>query len=128
MVIDEFCECYPTGWCLTTREDHVVHLFFETLKQRVGIINTRWIMTDDAYQFYNSWKSTFSDSPHKLLCTWHVDRACSGASASKIANAELQCEVYNSLHTLAQETDINTFNTMLLNFEQQLQEHPDRYI
>ena len=111
---------------LDGREDHhVVHLFFETLKQRVGMINTRWIMTDDADQFYNAWKYAFSDSPHKLLCTWHVDRAWRGAIASKIANAELQCQVYHSLHILAQETDINTFNTMLLNFEQQLQEHPD---
>ena len=125
MVIDEFGEGYPTGWCLTTREDHhVMHLFFETLKQRVGAINTRWIMTDDADQFYNAWKSAFSDSSHKLLCTWHVDRAWRGAIASKIANAELRCQVYHSLHTIAQETDINAFNVMLLNFEQQLQEHP----
>ena len=76
LVIDEFGEGYPVAWCLTSREDQeLVSLFFETIKNKIGMVTPQWIMTDDADQFYNSWKTVFSEDTQKLLCTWHVDRA-----------------------------------------------------
>ena len=54
---------------------------------------------------------------------WHVDRAWRGALGNKIGDDDLQCKVYHSLHTITEEPDINIFHKLLLNFEQQLQEH-----
>ena len=126
LIIDEFGEGYPVAWCLTSREDQkVISLFLKTIKDRTGIVTPRWIMTDDADQFFNSWKTVFSEGPQKLLCTWHVDKAWRGALASKIADKQLQCQLYHSLTTIAEEPDINVFNQMLTNLEKQLQEHKD---
>ena len=126
LVIDEFGEGYPVAWCLTSREDQqLVSLFFEIIKNKIGMVTPQWIMTDDADQFYNSWKTVFSEDPQKLLCTWHVDRAWRGALLSKIVDKDLQCQVYHSLRTVAEEPDERLFNQMLTNLEQQLQENAD---
>ena len=126
LVIDEFGEGYPTAWCLTTREDQeVVALFFEAIRHKIGMISPRFIMTDDAEQFFNAWKLVFGDSSHKLLCTWHVDRAWRGALGNKIGDENLRCKVYHSLCTIAEEPDADIFHKLLLNFEQQLQEHDE---
>lgn len=119
-VIDEFGEGYPTAWCLTTREDQeLVQLFFGSIRQKTGLISPRWLMSNDADQFFNAWRLVFSDSPHKLLCTWHVDRAWRGAIGNKIVDKNLQCKVYHSLRTILEEPDVSTFYKLLLNFEQQ---------
>lgn len=67
----------------------IVSLFFETIKNKIGMVTPQWIMTDDADQFFNSWKSVFSEDPQKLLCTWHVDRAWRGALSSKVVDKDL---------------------------------------
>ena len=68
LVIDEFGEGYPVAWCLTSREDQeLISLFFETIKNKSGMVTPQWIMTDDADQFFNSWKTVFSEDPQKLL-------------------------------------------------------------
>ena len=90
------------------------------------MVTPQWIMTDDADQFYNSWKTVFSEDPQKLLCTWHVDRAWRGAALlSKIVDKDLQCQVYHSLRTVAEEPDERLLNQMLTNLELQLQENAD---
>ena len=126
ILVDEFGEGYPVAWCLTSREDQeIVSLFFETIKNKIGMVTPQWIMTDDADQFFNSWKSVFSEDPQKLLCTWHVDRAWRGALSSKVVDKDLRCQVYHSLRIVAEEPDERLFNQMLTNLEQQLQEHTD---
>ena len=61
LVIDEFGEGYPVAWCIRTRENSLLldHFFTEIKKIRVGEIEPKWIMTDDADQYYNSLKSVF---------------------------------------------------------------------
>ena len=55
IVIDEYSEGYPVAWCISNRTDLSLLLhFFSAVKQRVGMINPRWIMTDDAEQFYTA--------------------------------------------------------------------------
>jgi len=41
-------------------------------------------MSDDAPAFINAWRATMSDPPHKLLCTWHVDRNWEKKNLNKI--------------------------------------------
>ena len=52
LVIDEFGEGYPVAWCLTSREDQeLISLFFETIKNKSGMVIPQWKTTDDADQF-----------------------------------------------------------------------------
>ena len=76
MGVDEFGEGYPLAWCLSNREDQLLLVnFFNALKDRVGNMNPKWFMTDDAEQYYSAWVRVFGGNPNKLLCAWHVDRA-----------------------------------------------------
>ena len=99
LVIDEFGEGYPVAWCLTSREDQeLTSLFFETIKNKSGMVTPQQIMTDNADHFFSSWKT----DPQKLLCTWHVDRAWRGALSSKIVD---KSQVYHSLRIVTEEPD-----------------------
>ncbi len=75
IVIDEFGEGCPVGWCLSNREDEtLLSNFFRQLQQHVSAsIHPKWFMSDDAEQYHTAWVLTFGGHPHKLLCTWHVD-------------------------------------------------------
>ena len=76
LVTDEFGEGYPVAWCLSNRTDLTLLLsFFKSIKNRTGVIIPKWIMTDDADQYYSAWVGVFGLGPQKLLCMWHVDRA-----------------------------------------------------
>ena len=76
IVIDEFGEGYPVAWCLSNRTDLTVMItFFEEIKKRVGNITPKWIMSDDADQFYSAWVGVFGTGAKKLLCTWHVNQS-----------------------------------------------------
>ena len=59
----------------------------------------KWIMTDDAKQFYTAWISVFGQGPNKLLCTCHVDRAWRGAVKNKIQEKEVAL-IYHNLRVL----------------------------
>jgi len=73
--------------------------FFKSVKERSGVIAPQHIMTDDAEQFYNAWISAFGGTPHKLLCTWHVDRAWRGHLLS-IKDEKLSQTIYHNLRVL----------------------------
>ena len=76
LVVDEFGEGYPVGWCLSNRTDLTLLLiFFKEIKKSVVNIVPKWVMSDDADQFFSAWVGVFCVGPQKLLCTWHVDRA-----------------------------------------------------
>ena len=79
VVVDEFGEGYPVAWCLSNNTDTtVLTCFLKSILEKTGTIVPKWLMTDDAEQFYNAWINTFGGNRHKLLCTWHVDRAWRG--------------------------------------------------
>ena len=64
--------------------------YFEAIQINIGYkIVPKWVMTDDAPQFYSAWESVFGQGPQKLLCTWHVDRAWRANIRSKIQNEEV---------------------------------------
>jgi len=49
-------------------------LFFEKIKVKVGIINSKVFMSDDAPAFYNAWSGVMGNVKHQLLCSWHVNK------------------------------------------------------
>jgi hypothetical protein len=78
-------------------------------------------MTDDAEQYYTAWRTTFGGEPTKILCLWHVERAWKAAVVKYIKDEEVQCQVYLGLRILMEETDIPTFENLLVVFLNQLQ-------
>ena len=84
--------------------------FFKALKQQVGTLVPKWFMSDLAEQFYNAWVATFGNRPHKLVCTWHVDRAWR-ENLHQVKNNELKANVYHNLRVLLEEQDKDRFDT-----------------
>ena len=120
IVIDEFGEGYPVAWCISNTTDLTLLLhFYSAVKKRVGSINPRWLMTDDAEQFYTAWYSIFKGAPQKLLCTWHVDRAWRGQLKS-IKDKHLAQKIYHNLRVLMEESDESKFNHLLNETQKQL--------
>ena len=121
VVVDEFSEGYPVGWCLSNQEDQfVIENFLKPIKTRIVSITPRWFMSDDAKQFHSAWRSVFGNVDSKLLCTWHVDRAWHEKLAL-IKDKHTQMVVYNSLRLLLEEIEIQKFEMLLTKTVQQLQ-------
>ena len=78
-------------------------------------------MTDDAEQYYKAWVAVFGLGPHKLLCTWHVDRAWRNAIKG-IKDKEMAALVYR---VLLEESNIETFSTLLTKTLGQLMNCPE---
>ena len=113
IVIDEFGESFPTAWCISNREDpFILTNFFRALKSRVGTVSPTWFTSDLAEQFYTAWVTTFNNTPHKLVCTWHVDRAWR-ENLRQLKDSELQATVYHNLRVLLEETDCHKFELLL---------------
>lgn len=120
LVIDEFGEGYPVAWCLSNRTDLSVMLnFFQQIRERVGILTPKWVMSDDAEQFFTAWVAVFGSGPQKLLCTWHIDRAWRGHLKS-IQDTEIKEKVYHNLRILLEETDTQKFESILSKTMEQL--------
>ncbi|XP_065896991.1 uncharacterized protein [Dysidea avara] len=120
IVVDELGEGYPVAWCLSNRTDTVLLThFFQSVKERSRVIAPQYIMTDDAEQLYNAWISAFGGTPHKLLCTWHVDHAWRGHLLS-IKDQKLSQTIYHNLRVLLEETDKEKFEELLKQTQAQL--------
>ena len=120
LVTDEFGEGYPVAWCLSNRTDLTLLLsFFKSIKNRIGVIIPKWIMTDDADQYYSAWVGVFGLGPQKLLCVWHVDRAWRG-HLNSIRNKEMAQKIYHNLRVLLEETDQSNFERLLLETQEQM--------
>ena len=121
LVVDEFGEGFPVGWCLSNKQDQFLLMnFFERLKEKVGDIVPAWFMSDDAEQFYTAWIAVFGPGPRKLLCTWHVDKAWRTNLKSLIGNRDTEAAVYHNLRVLLEETDTGKFENLLHKTVQQL--------
>ena len=113
LVVDEFGEDYPATWCLCNRTDKYILIdFLMAVRNRVDTIKVRWVMTDDAEQYFSAWFAVFGLGPCKYLCTWHVDRAWRGARNS-IKGREVAAKVYHNVRVFLEETDSDTFTTLL---------------
>ena len=113
MVIDEFGEGFPTAWCVSSHVDsNTLEKFFQAIKTNLGELNPTWLMSDIADQFYNAWIATFTHTPKRILCKWHVLRAWK-ANLKAIKDLDNEEKLYHTLRVLIDETDEHKFKEML---------------
>ena len=71
--MDEFDNGIPAAFCFSNNSDTATYmLFFESLRNSIGIIKPVVFMSDDEPAFYNAWSSIMGPTSKQLLCTWHV--------------------------------------------------------
>jgi hypothetical protein len=123
MTLDDMHQGFPCAF--KNRTDIIVlKIFFETIKSKVGVLSPKVFMSDMAECFFNSWVQVMSEPENRLFCTWHVIRAWKHNVQNKICCKEKQTEVYQQLITVLEETDLNTFNNLLIKFVARIQNDP----
>lgn len=126
-MVDEFGNGIPVSFCFSNRSDKTTFItFFEMIREKVGLISTNVFMSDDFPAFYLAWKSVMGDAPHRLLCTWHVNKNWV-QNANKITNKDKRSLVLKSLKVLQKELDEETFLKQLETFTNQLMTDPDTF-
>ena len=124
IVLDELGEGIPVAWMISNREDALALMpFFRKIKEKCGDISAKVFMSDDADNFYNAWKSTFTVvGTKKLICAWHVDRSWRRSIQKHINTVSDQANVYHYLRVILTETDVNSFHQTLQQFVSWLSE------
>ena len=75
LTVDEFGAGFSMSFCVSNRTDaRAMKNFFDCIKEKSGIINTKVFMSDDAPAYFNAWQLSMGSAKHHLLCTWYVDR------------------------------------------------------
>ncbi|XP_014679733.1 PREDICTED: uncharacterized protein LOC106819642 [Priapulus caudatus] len=117
MVIDDFNEGIPAAWLITNRETaDALKVFFTSIRERCGNVQTDDFMSDDAEQYYNAWRYSFSRPNRKLLCSWHVDRSWRRKLNQCIKDREQQAEMYAVMKALQNEPSEAQFRRSLQQF------------
>ncbi|KAI5741100.1 hypothetical protein M8J76_010413 [Diaphorina citri] len=125
LTVDDFGEGFPVAFLYANKEDETtLSLFLNSIKEKIGTINASTFMSDDAPQYYNSWKNVMGSTAKKLLCTWHVDRAWQG-KINLIAAKDKKIVVYRMLKKLQTETCKEKFVVLLQEFLQMLGQDKD---
>jgi len=111
LVLDEFEEGIPVAWMVCNHEDAVA---LKSFQRKMWRYMYTFFMSDEANNFYNGWKDTFTVSnTKKLLCTWHIDRCWRKGLHQHVVE---QTNVYYYLRVILVETDINSFRLRLQQF------------
>ena len=111
LVIDEYGEGQPFGWCITNHEiQEFVEVFCQCIKEKSGIVQADWFMSDLAPQYYNAFSKVNACSPKQLWCAWHVDKASREELNKKVKNHEVEVDAYKRLKYLGEMADCNVFD------------------
>ena len=91
--------------------------FLKAIRERIGCLQPRWFMSDDANQYFNAWKGVFGgEGTAKLLCAWHVDRAWKTALNQHVHTKQSRNDIYHQLRMLLMENEEATFRQLLQQF------------
>ena len=108
----DFGEGLPVAWAISNREDATMLVeFLEAIKYRTGLLKPpRWFISDDAEQYYNSWKCVFGvKGTSELSCAWHVDRSWRNSLKEHVHTAQARLEIYHHLRVLLMENEESAF-------------------
>ncbi|XP_034236595.1 uncharacterized protein LOC117642470 [Thrips palmi] len=119
MTVDEFGAGCPGAYCISNRIDtDSMTVFFEAVKRRLGTsISTNIFMSDDYPAYYNAWAAVMGPARHRLLCTWHVDRAWRTQLKQKVNDVKAP-EVYKGCRVLLECKDPERLESLIVNFIQ----------
>ena len=120
LVLDEFGEGLPIAWAISNKENtETLTVFMKKLRVVSGELQPVFFMTDDANQYWNSWKAAYGNTDtktKKLLCAWHIDKNWRKAIRENIHGSEAQATVYHHLQVILKETNKSTFRLRLQQF------------
>ena len=69
LVKDEFGEGMPVAWTISNRENATILTeFLKAIKKRLGSLSPKWFMSDDAQQYFNSWKGVLGEMVQLNFC------------------------------------------------------------
>lgn len=126
VVVDEYGSGVPGAFCISNKKNaEVFKVCYEKLREKIGTLTPNVFMTDDDESFYNAWKEVMGKVKHRLLCTWHIDRAWRKNLQSKIKNVKKRDLVYKSLRVLLQTVDCSDFESLKKGFIVQILNDPD---
>lgn len=127
VVVDEFGNGFPCAYCISKKTDAVTwKIFFQQIKNKIGIISTQIFMSDDDPSYYNAWEQIMLPVEHRLLCTWHVDQSWRRNIQSKIKGTpEKKCLIYKSLRVMHQEPNEILFTELLNGFMAEIMDDDD---
>jgi len=128
VVVDEYGAGVPVAYCISNKKDtRTWCTFFQKLKEHleVGVLSPKVFMSDDDKSFYNAWCEVMGPVPHRLLCTWHVDKNWREKLKERISIPEKRAAVYKALRVLLQEVDVQVFQTLLRGFLIEIMEDDD---
>lgn len=118
MLVDENGEGFPAAFCFSNRVDEIVmHAFLCVCKENFGVaMNDVVFMSDDAEVYANAWTRVMGQPVHRLLCTWHIDRAWRKNMSKVKGDSILKATIYKTLRALMEITDRDVFAQKLTEF------------
>ncbi|CAH0545957.1 unnamed protein product, partial [Brassicogethes aeneus] len=85
-------------------------------------ISTEFLMTDDDVKYYNAWVKTMSNSPRRLLCTWHLLKNWNIQGKRKLKTQELKNTMRKDMRKILTATNVQSFQKNKENYLKILQE------
>jgi len=118
MLIDEHGEGFPSAFSFSNRvTECTMKVFLSVCKENIGKeMTSAVLMTDDTDVYYNAWCSVMGTPAHRLLCSWHIDRAWRKNMPKIDGDNLLKATVYKTLRALMEITDKELFDTKLNEF------------
>lgn len=118
MAIDEHGEGYPVAFCYSNHVDEcAMRIFLQVVKDAIGYpIHNVILMTDDTEVYSNAWSAVMGEPAHRLLCTWHVDRAWRKNLSRIKGDSELKAIIYKTVRSLMEIRDPETFIVKMKQF------------
>jgi len=77
MLLDKHGEGFPAAFCFSNRVDELcMSVFLYVCKENIGCpLKDAVFMTDNTEVYFNARTHVMGQPAHRLLCTWHIDRA-----------------------------------------------------
>ncbi|CAH0545956.1 unnamed protein product [Brassicogethes aeneus] len=126
LVKDETKAGFPVAFMISNRQDQMIQeIFLGALKEKLGTdapISTEFLMTDDDVKYYNAWVKTMSNSPRRLLCTWHLLKNWNIQGKRKLKTQELKNTMRKDMRKILTATNVQSFQKNKENYLKILQE------
>lgn len=82
-----------------------IDIFLSVVRDRVGVIKTKTLITDMQMTYFNSWSHVMEPPQFFIFCKWHVNEAWR-QNFSKVIGKENREKIKMQLYDLAEERNI----------------------